>query len=219
MNPIITIAILLVILGIVAVYLILRPPTPELDTSAPRSSDAESDDRGESLQRLAALISEDNQSVATEIELFIERRQDYFDTFQDDLSNRNIESVDKITPEIALIDALEKSSSLAYWDGSHEPDEALAHLDQLSSGALKELPSYSEFEDYYGSARYGIGEYLDGDGDWPSLFDLVEESGLALMAINEKSDSYAIFLVDLSDRQLVAQLAESAGIAIFYADK
>lgn len=172
--------------------------------------------RDQALLDLARGFSGNDDVVMNEVSLFVTNRAKYFKRYEDDLFDRGIEEPAQITPPIALIDALSKTKHLVYEDGSSEPAWALDQLDTLSGNAISKASCYGQLKNYYSNSKYGIGTFLDGSGEWPSLFECIESVGLHLLAINEDSDSYALVLVQSGDLPIVTETAKKAGIRLYF---
>lgn len=168
---------------------------------------------------LARGFSGNDDVVMNEVSLFVSNRTKYFKKYEDDLFERGIEEPVQITPPIALIDALSKAKYLVYQDGSSEPGWALDQLDKLSGNAISKARRYDQLKDYYSDSKYGIGTFLDGDGEWPSIFECIKSVGFHLLAINEDSDSYALALVPNKDLPVVLETAHKAGISLYFTQK
>ncbi|MDX1751507.1 MAG: hypothetical protein R3271_14465, partial [Methylophaga sp.] len=91
---------------------------------------------GESLIEFAGEISGQNADVLKQIQLFVNDQKEYFLKYEDDLYQRGVESIDELTREIVLIDALMEKNKIVYVDHKYEGDLALDELDQLSNGEL-----------------------------------------------------------------------------------
>ncbi|GAA5526218.1 hypothetical protein Maes01_02817 [Microbulbifer aestuariivivens] len=168
---------------------------------------------------LAKGFSGNDEKVISEVTLFVANPKRYFKKYEEDLYQRGIEQPTEVTSPIALIDALSKAKYLVYQDVASEPKWVLSQLDELSNGAISKVDCYKQMDEYYSNTKYGIGTFLDTEGEWPSLFECIKEAGYNLIGINEDSDSYALVLLQKKDLPVAIETASKAGIGLYFAEK
>ncbi len=168
---------------------------------------------------LVDILSQGNQQARSEVQLFFDKNDDYFNQYEDDLLNRGIESSEDIPPVIVLVDALIRHDKVVYQDHAAEPGWALASLNKLSNAVLDKSEGYWELMEHYKSTKYGLGTFLDKEGYGPSIFQCVKSQGYRLLSIDEGSDSYALILVEEKDLPELIRLSQKAGVKISYLNK
>ena len=173
----------------------------------------------QALLHMAKGFSDNDQSVIDEVELFLKNKNNYFNSYENDLVQRGIEDPSEITKPIVLIDALVKSNKLVYQDGSSNPSDTILLLDKLSGNEISKNECYKQLESYYSNAEFGIGTYLGQKGDWPSIFECAQTAGFKLLAIDEDSDALALVLVKLNDISVVLNTAKQANINLWFTNQ
>jgi len=176
----------------------------------------EGKDIDDPLLKLALMVSSANQNVSESINLFTDDKSVYYENYKSELFERGIESAHQITPEIALIDSLSREGLLVYADVSQEPDDVLEQLATLSNKKIKQCEGYKPLLEYYKNTEYGIGEFFDEKGEWPSIFNCVRDAGLRLLAIDEDSDAYALLIVENGSAQETLEAFKQANVRLYY---
>lgn len=176
---------------------------------------------GESLIEFAGEISGQNAGVLRQIQLFINDQKEYFLKYEDDLYQRGVESIDELTREIVLIDALMAKNKIVYVDHNYEGDLALDELDQLSNGELSAVSCFHELKEKY-KAHGGhntIGNFMHSDKLAPMPYECIESAGYFLAQINEDSDSYPLILVQQDKRNQLTEFAKNAEINLQFFER
>lgn len=168
------------------------------------------------LVSLASHLSQKNSHVIDEVKLFVRDKNEYFVKHKQTLlNNRFIDSEDELTAEVVLVDALIEQESLVYVDWKQDPDDVLGQLVKLSKGRLKKSNTFEELANHYANTEYGIAEFFDEKGDWPSIFVCARDVGLNLMAVNEGSDQYALFFIEDSEKEKITQAFKDADVTLY----
>jgi len=168
---------------------------------------------------LASFLSNKNEGVVANVNLYLDSAPDYFKKHEDNLSQRGIESAEQVSPAVVLIDALLSHDKVVYQDHKAEPSEVLEMLNTLSEGQLKHAKGYAEVFEHYKNTKFGIGAFLDTTSSAPSIFDCIQSTGLKLLSIDEDSDSYALILIDSSELERFISVANEAEIRINFKEK
>ncbi len=168
---------------------------------------------------LASFLSNKNEGVVADVNLYLNSVKDYFKKHEDNLSQRGIENAEQVTPAVVLIDALLSHDKVVYQDHKAEPSDVLEMLNTLSEGKLEHAKGYAELFEHYKNTNYGIAELLGAQSLAPSIFDCIQSTGLKLLSIDEDSDSYALVLIDSSELERFISVANEAGIRINFKEK
>ncbi len=168
---------------------------------------------------LASFLSNKNENVVADVNLYLNSAKDYFEKHEDNLFQRGIESAEQVTPAVVLIDALLSHDKVVYQDHRAKPSEVLEMLNTLSEGKLEHAKGYAELFEHYNNTRFGIGAFLDTTSSAPSIFDCIQSTGLKLLSIDEGSDSYALILIEGNELERFISVANEAEIRINFKEK
>jgi len=164
---------------------------------------------------LATIISSSNQKVIDRVSYFNNSQELYFEHYNSELVEQGIDDVDEVTAEVVLVDALLHENLLVYVDWKQEPDDVLEQLVSLSKGRISNCESYANLLNFYRNTEYGVGHFLDTQGDWPSIFNCIGSVGLKLLAIDEDSDGYALILVEHNSLDRTLDAFEKANVRLY----
>lgn len=175
-------------------------------------------ERNASLLKFADLVSENDSTVRSNLEMFLRGKAEYFNKFEDDLYQRGIEAPEQIGMEIVLIDALESVGKLVYSDIATEADFVMTEIDVLSNGKISKGECFKKLIVAYKNAgRFNaIGNFVANSNIAPMPFDCISSQGYRLLAIDEGSDSYAFILLKNSLVDIALKYADTAEIKLYF---
>lgn len=174
--------------------------------------------RPDRFTELGSFISGAHDSVIERLELFVDDKQAYFCAYEDELIERGVDELSRLSPEIALIDSLVSAEKVVYVDHSTEGHLVLIMLDRLVDGKLSKHEGFKEISDQYQSnGRYNtIGNFIDHEDFSPTPQSFTEKAGFCLVCIDEGTDSYALLLVQSHCMSKLQMLVDSVGINVKY---
>ncbi len=163
----------------------------------------------------ADLITSNDPEVHKELALYFDDREAYFAKYEFDLAQRGIENPEAIETVIALVDSLIREKYVVYLDWKTGLQHALPMLDDLSGEKLSQSDAFNNYFALHNTDTIAI---LDEEAGH-ELFHAIKTTGHCLLCINEGSDSYVLFLLALDKANKCIELAKTANIPLYYADK
>ncbi len=152
---------------------------------------------------LATFLTSNDSRSLKEIELYFDDANAYYKKYEGE------------SPTGVLILALARRKFMATLDHKCEAHLAIRTLDKLSGGALKKHDDFKKIVAAYKSSKLTVGSCLDRNSD-PSIFKFISSLGLALIGIDNDSDSYNLLLMEQSRLLEFHELACQADIKILF---
>jgi len=141
----------------------------------------------EALVRLAAILCPGDAKLLEEVLLAAEHPKEYFAKFEDDLFERGIETPERVSFWLALVDALAKRKYVREVDWKDQGIE-LAHTLRLLSARYNVKLDLSRLEK--------LGEGYDLTPKYADLMiSILKPNGLTLIWFDIDSDSYPLCIV------------------------
>lgn len=172
------------------------------------------------LETLAKLLSENNPNVLAEVQKFELSPQAYFDALDEDLKEDCfLESPSDISNTDVLVRSLYESGLLAVADGREEPLSVLNKLNLRSKGVLETSEFYEPLKEFYSQTEFAFGSLVGGSGSIEhssNIFACARAVELAILAIDDGSDSLILIVCQADQRQNVSSLAAQAGIRLYF---
>ena len=163
-------------------------------------------------------MSNESKIVYDDLKLFESNRKKYFAKHEEELWDRGIEVPEEITNEIALIDALIKSKSIAYVDYASPADGVLSQLNDISLKALEQSACFERLQAAYRELgdKNAIGNFLYNDELGPRPVNCLAQAGYALGNIDEGSDSFSFFIAKIDEKEKITRLADFSSVKLMF---
>ena len=175
--------------------------------------------RMSSLVDFIELVSRSDKNSVREMEQYLSDPNQYIRQNQEDLWDEDFLPEDELIPTLVVESILLKSGYILYRDSSYESELFLVDINKLSGGILSNLECFNSLMSEYQEQKYGIANYLTPNKLGSTPYKCINSAGLALLAINDGSDSLPFFLVELAKLTEVVQLANKSGLRLYFADQ
>ena len=166
---------------------------------------------------LAKHMSNNDENVINDVELFLHSKSEYKRKYQENLEYHGYEEpfVDDFGFTFVLVEALKLNNKAVVVDWKEQPMITLELLNNISNKTLSKCNQFEALKQRYQQSDFNISHFLETDTSEPSVLACSKNTGLKLIAIDNGTDSWVLVLINSESTSDVSDYAKKSDVNLY----
>jgi hypothetical protein len=166
---------------------------------------------------LAKHISNNDENVISDVELYLRSKSKYKKKYQENLEHHGYEEpfTDDFDFTFVLVEALLLNNKAVVVDWKEDPMVTLKLINNMSNNNLSQCNQFEVLKQRYQQSDLNITHFLEIDTSEPSILACSKNIGLKLIAIDNGTDSWVLVLINNKNTSVVSDYAKQSGVNLY----
>jgi hypothetical protein len=166
---------------------------------------------------LAKYVSNSDEKVISDVELFLSSKLKYQKKYQENLEYHGYEEpfADGFDFTFVLVETLKLNNKAVVVDWKGDPKATLELINVMSHQTLSKCDQFEMLKQRYQSSNFNISHFLETDTSEPSILGCSKNIGAKLIAIDNGTDSWVLILINSNNALSVSDYANQSDVNLY----